>query len=65
MPIYEYKCGECATIFEAARSVDSRDKLIFCRTPRCPGEGKKIVSKTSFILKGGGWYEDGYAKKET
>lgn len=26
----------------------------------CGGECKRLISKTSFILKGGGWFKDGY-----
>jgi len=29
---------------------------------RCGGKCKKLVSKGSFSLKGGGWYKDGYTK---
>jgi len=29
---------------------------------RCGGRCKKLVSKSSFALKGGGWYQDGYVK---
>jgi len=29
---------------------------------RCGGVCKKLVSKGSFSLKGGGWYKDGYVK---
>jgi len=31
---------------------------------RCGGKCKKLVSKGSFALKGGGWYKDGYIKPE-
>ena len=26
----------------------------------CGGESKRVISKTSFVLKGGGWAKDGY-----
>ena len=29
--------------------------------PKCGGTGKRLISQTSFTLKGGGWYKDGYA----
>jgi len=28
----------------------------------CGGKCKKLISKGSFALKGGGWYKDGYTK---
>lgn len=31
--------------------------------PDCSGPVKKLVSKSSFQLKGGGWYADGYSGK--
>ena len=43
------------------------DKLETCPKEECPkkkhgkGELKKMISQTSFSLKGGGWYKDGYS----
>ena len=31
---------------------------------RCNGPCKKLISKGSFSLKGGGWHQDGYVKPE-
>jgi putative FmdB family regulatory protein len=59
--IYEYECLTCHETVEAKQSVkDSPKRLLFC-----PGCGKvravkKLISKTSFILKGSGWAKDGY-----
>lgn len=63
MPIYEYQCPKCHTVFEEwLRSVDESDKPC----PKCATLSPHIVSKTSFALKGDGWYvtEYGYKKEE-
>ncbi len=31
---------------------------------RCGGEAKKIISNSTFALKGGGWFASGYSKKD-
>jgi hypothetical protein len=31
--------------------------------PDCSGPVKKLMSRSSFQLKGGGWYSDGYSSK--
>ncbi|OGQ21574.1 MAG: hypothetical protein A3I05_03480 [Deltaproteobacteria bacterium RIFCSPLOWO2_02_FULL_44_10] len=65
MPIYEYQCEKCSKAFERFQKITDLP-LTIC--PDCQGAVKRIVSRTSFTLKGGGWYKDGYgssAKKET
>ena len=58
MPVYEYECSECRKVFEVQQRI-SDEPLTQC--PECEGDVKKIISMTSFQLKGGGWYADGYA----
>ncbi len=57
MPIYEYECPACDNVFEVQQRM-SDDPLKTC--PDCDGAVKKLVSASSFQLKGGGWYADGY-----
>lgn len=57
MPIYEYECSTCEKVFEVQQRM-SDDPLATC--PDCQGAVKKLVSVSSFQLKGGGWYADGY-----
>ena len=59
MPIYEYQCSECGEIVERLQKVGDR-QLRTC--PQCSGRMQKLVSRTSFQLKGGGWYDQGYTK---
>lgn len=58
MPIYEFECPE-GTITERVASMDTEE--IEC--PKCGKKAKRIISRCSFELKGGGWYADGYGSK--
>ena len=63
MPIYEYKCPDCDHEFEALQSF-SEEPLTIC--PECSGNKvSKLISRTSFMLKGGGWYNDHYGLKSS
>ena len=59
MPIYEYRCNECAQIFEEWQK-DFSERQELC--PVCGGMSERLISNSSFVLKGGGWYSDSYAK---
>ncbi len=58
MPIYEYECENCHEITEAWQHL-ADEPLTTC--PKCSGILKKLISRSSFQLKGGGWYADGYS----
>ncbi|HIJ79187.1 MAG: zinc ribbon domain-containing protein [Desulfobulbaceae bacterium] len=60
MPIYEYQCGSCQEVTEVWQSL-SEEPMSTC--PSCSGTMKKLISQSSFHLKGGGWYADGYNGK--
>ena len=60
MPIYEYQCSKCGEIFEAFQKI-SDAPLTECRF--CQGKVEKLISQSSFQLKGSGWYLTDYAKK--
>ena len=60
MPIYEYQCTECGKIEEAIQKFSDKP-LTRCR--HCTGKLHKLVSQTSFHLKGTGWYVTDYAGK--
>jgi putative FmdB family regulatory protein len=57
MPIYEYQCTECGERLEVIQKFSARP-LRTCRV--CKGKLEKLISRTAFILKGGGWYAEGY-----
>lgn len=58
MPVYEYECPACEKVHEVQQRM-ADDPLTEC--PECGGPVKKIMSRSSFQLKGGGWYADGYS----
>jgi len=59
MPIYEYACEKCESEFEAEQRITD-GPIKSC--PRCKSRKiKRLISRTSFVLKGGGWYSDLYS----
>ena len=60
MPIYEYQCPKCG-LFEVTQKITVKP---IGRCPTCKGKVRKLISNTSFQLKGGGWYLTDYARKE-
>ena len=59
MPIYEYQCQTCGT-FETTQRITDKP---LGKCPTCKGKIKKLISNTSFQLKGTGWYVTDYARK--
>ena len=59
MPIYEYQCKKCGE-FEVVQKI-TEPQLKRC--PTCRGKVTKLISNTSFQLKGTGWYVTDYARK--
>lgn len=61
MPIYEYACDNCGEIVEEFQSISDKPlkKCKLCGSKKV----HKLVSSTSFILKGSGWYVTDYARK--
>lgn len=62
MPFYEYQCEKCSEIYE-----------IFTRNGEkipesceiCGGRLHKIISASTFHLKGSGWYISDYSRKNS
>ncbi|RMG59413.1 MAG: zinc ribbon domain-containing protein [Deltaproteobacteria bacterium] len=61
MPIYEYRCRKCGNEFEVMQRI-TESPLKKC--PSCGGRVDRLISNTSFILKGTGWYATDYARKD-
>jgi putative FmdB family regulatory protein len=65
--IYEYRCTKCGHEFEEMRHVADPNpacpKVVQSKGKEvvCGGEVEKLISKSSFQLKGDGWAKDGYA----
>ena len=60
MPIYEYECSSCGHIEEVWQKF-SDPPVSSCTL--CSGEMKKLISQSTFHLKGSGWYVTDYASK--
>lgn len=61
MPIREYeKCKKCGR--EGFEMFVRMNEKVYC--PVCGEKLKSLISSTSFILKGGGWYNSGYSKEK-
>lgn len=58
MPIYEYKCRDCGSHHEFIQKFSDAPKK---KCPECGGRLEKLISNTSFVLKGSGWYVTDYA----
>ena len=59
MPIYEYYCSKCGE-FETIQKMSDKP-LTQC--PTCRRKVTKLISSTTFQLKGSGWYITDYARK--
>lgn len=61
MPIYDYECQDCKTQFEVEAKMSDPPP------PYCPNckhpHIRRMISRTSFVLKGGGWYVTDYKSK--
>jgi putative FmdB family regulatory protein len=60
MPFYEYECTKCNDHTEIFEKIS--DKPI-TRCGKCNGKMKKLISQSSFHLKGSGWYVTDYSSK--
>jgi putative FmdB family regulatory protein len=61
MPVYEYQCTKCKKEFEVMQKITDKP-LSTCAS--CGGELKKLITNTSFVLKGSGWYVTDYPSEE-
>lgn len=63
MPTYSYACDACGGSFEIEQRI-SADPIKVCTLCGKPEAHRQIVSG-NFILKGGGWYSDGYGSSKS
>lgn len=59
MPIYEYICEKCGSHIEVIQKISDAPLK---RCSKCRGKLEKTVSRTSFQLKGSGWYVTDYSR---
>jgi putative FmdB family regulatory protein len=58
MPVYEYRCTKCQKVFEYQQRMADAAKTT-CE--ECSGALERLISRSSFALKGDGWYKDLYS----
>jgi putative FmdB family regulatory protein len=58
MPVYEYECGKCGVFETSQRIVDPA----LTKCPTCRRKVRRLISNTSFQLKGSGWYVTDYPR---
>ena len=62
MPIYEYQCDGCGEVFEVLQRHSDPPPP---EHEACGSKDlHKVMSATSFVLKGEGWYITDYARKD-
>ena len=57
MPTYSYRCTKCEKVFDSFHSMSCTDPQ-YC--PVCGAEGTKLLSASSVIFKGSGFYSTDY-----
>ncbi|MCR5813199.1 MAG: zinc ribbon domain-containing protein [Desulfovibrio sp.] len=62
MPIYEYQCPKCGRTFEEWVKISEAHGEEAC--PDCGTSSPRLISQTSFVLKGGGWYVTDYGYRK-
>jgi len=62
MPFYEYECSKCGRQTEILQKI-SDPPISECE--HCSGKMKKLISQSTFHLKGSGWYVTDYASKNS
>lgn len=60
MPLYEYSCPKCGTFEVSQRITEPPLTKHTCGKPV-----ERLISRSAFQLKGGGWYSDGYGSKSS
>jgi len=61
MPIYEYECTKCGRVAEVWQKISDSDTT---KCDHCKGRMRKLISQSSFHLKGSGWYVTDYKSKK-
>ena len=56
------KCRACGHEFDVELPFSMHDKGETPTCPRCDGEAEVVITGgAGFVLRGGGWYSDGYS----
>lgn len=60
MPIYTYECDRCHNTTEILQGINDKP-LEVCLV--CKGKLTKLINLCNFMLRGTGWYKDGYSSQ--
>jgi putative FmdB family regulatory protein len=60
MPIYEYECIKCGHVAEVWQKITDSEPT---KCEACKGKMRKLISQSSFHLKGSGWYVTNYKSR--
>ena len=60
MPLYEYKCDKCGTVFEVIQKFSDEPLRVH---DQCGGMLERLISPPALQFKGSGWYVTDYAGK--
>jgi putative FmdB family regulatory protein len=63
MPIYEYQCSQCGQTIDVLQKL-SDPAPATCAQCGAENSFRRKVSRTSFVLKGGGWSADLYSSRK-
>jgi putative FmdB family regulatory protein len=61
MPLYDYKCDSCGSVFEVRQKFS--DELLTVHAD-CGGRLERLISASALHFKGSGWYVTDYARKK-
>ena len=59
MPLYEYRCKKCGSVFEVLQKASDPALAVH---DHCGGNLEKLLSPPAFQFKGSGWYVTDYAR---
>jgi putative FmdB family regulatory protein len=59
MPMYEYECSKCGSVFEKLEKFSDEPLK---KHQGCGGKVKRLISAPGFQFKGSGWYVTDYAR---
>lgn len=60
MPLYEYKCDRCESVFEVMQKFSDEPLTVH---ENCGGRVERLLSSPAIQFKGSGWYVTDYASK--
>lgn len=62
MPAYEYGCPKCKKVLEIRHAMSDEPEVLCCEESCGDIKMERLISKSSFQLRGMGWASDGYSK---